>query len=53
MERHDEQKPDFLFLQPAFDRADQGLADSLPVMIRVDAQPVDFGTDAAVPFEQK
>ena len=52
MERHDEQKPDFLFPQPVFDRADQGLSNSLPVMVRVDTKPEDFRTDGAVPFEQ-
>ena len=53
MERHDEEKPDFLFLQPVFDLADQSPSDSLPVMVRVDAQPVNFRADGAVPFEQQ
>jgi hypothetical protein len=53
MERHDEEKPDFLFPQPAFDRTDQGLADALPVMVQVDAQPKDLRTDGAVPFQQR
>src|SRR5580700_2619701 len=53
MERHDEKKPDFLFPQPAFDRADQGLSNSLPVIVGVDAKPVNFRADGAVPLEQK
>jgi len=53
MERHDEEKPYLLFPQPVFDRADQGLAGSLPVMVRIDAQPIDFRADGAVPLEQQ
>ena len=53
MERHDEEKRDFLFPQPAFDRADQGLSNSLPVMVRIDAQPIDLRADRALPFQQQ
>src|SRR5258708_31930082 len=53
MERHDEQKLDLLFPQLAFDSADQGPSNSLPMMVRVDTEPIYFRADGAVPFDQQ
>src|SRR5437016_873267 len=53
MERHDEQKLDLLFPQLAFDSTDQGPSNSLPMMVRIDAEPIDFRADGAVPFDHQ
>ena len=45
--------PIFSSLKRRSSRADQGLSNSLPVMVRIDAQPIDLRADRAVPFQQQ